>query len=69
MAYGKGDQLEHGMRFYREMKFNTEKPWKKESHTSYRKFDKMAKNRRERYRAKVDPECTPEYRRFNGLEW
>ena len=33
------------------------------------KQDKIMKNRRERRRARKDPECMPEYNRYYDYEW
>lgn len=43
------------------------KPWGicKRSH----KYKKTLHHRRERRRAKEDPECGPEYRKYQGYEW
>ena len=44
-----------------------DKPWgmDKRSH----KFLKDLQHRRERRRAKKDPECSAEYRKYDGYDW
>ena len=59
MSYKLGDQIERG-----KFCFNPSKPWQQRN-SSY-KYDKKMKARRERRRAKINPECTPEYKRFHG---
>ena len=33
------------------------------------KYSKSLQHRRERRRAKQDPECAPEYNKYNGYVW
>lgn len=44
-----------------------DKPWgiKKRSH----RYEKDLQHRRERRRAKHDPECGPEYKKYDGHDW
>lgn len=44
-----------------------EYPWKKIHRSS--RIVKTIKHRRERRRAKADPECVSHYRRYCGFEW
>lgn len=55
---GRGEQIEHGFDY----------PKHGESRIS-RKKDKKLKLRRERRRAKRDPECPSEYRKYSGYEY
>ena len=66
MGYGKGEQLEPDV--YKELFWNPDKPWQIQK-TMWRKWHKKMKVRRERRRAKLNPECTPEYKRFDGWEF
>lgn len=63
MSIGHCDQIERSIQTV----FCKPHPWStvKNSH----KWDKAMKHKRERQRAKVDPECQPEYRRFKGWEF
>jgi len=64
MAYGRGMQIERKT----DQEFAVfNKPWGVVKHSH--KFDKMAKNRRERRRVKLNPECPPEYNRYYYYEW
>ena len=45
------------------------KYWKIKSRSKYHAFLKKAKARVERMRAKRDPECMPQYRKFAGWEY
>ena len=66
MATGLQDQIErrlsHSIRTS-----NNQIPWR-QCRGNY-KFGKLNKHRRERRRAKQDPECLPQYRRYNGWEY
>jgi hypothetical protein len=66
MSYGLGEQLEPG--FYKKVLWNPSKPWQKQQ-TAWRSWYKKTKIRRERRRAKADPECFPEYKRYWGWEF
>lgn len=48
---------------------NEDKPWKQRDSSNSRKFAKKTKHKRERRRAKIDPECTDEYRKYEGFEY
>jgi hypothetical protein len=61
MAAGRGTQIEKHM----DRKMRPRRGCIGHSHSIYKKI----KHRRERRRAKVDPECTPEYNRYDGWEW
>ena len=63
MGFGMGEQLEAG--FWKQVVWNSDKPWQVQK-TTWRKYAKSAKVRRERRRAKRDIECQPEYKRFYG---
>ena len=62
MSIGLCDQIE------RKYQFLFKKHSWSESRNSH-KWDKTKKHRRERYRAKKDPNCLPQYRRYAGWEW
>jgi len=66
MGYGVGEQLEPGL--WKQVLWNPEKPWQKQI-TTWRRYPKKMKIRRERRRAKLNPECQPWYKRFYGWEW
>ena len=63
MSIGLCDQIE---RKFQDL-FEKKNPWSeiKNSH----KWDKTKKHRRERCRAKKDPDCLPQYRQYAGWEW
>jgi|CXWL01.1.fsa_nt_gi hypothetical protein len=72
MAIGRGEKIDgaippHRYGLYVEM-WPSLKPWQ----LGYRRFRskpyRNLKHRRERRRAKLDPECTPEYNRYHGWE-
>ena len=59
MAYGRTDQIEHG--------WDLRKPHSDDrKRMPYRTLNKINKRRRERRRANEDPECQPEYRKYEG---
>jgi hypothetical protein len=62
MSFGKGLQIEPGL--YKQIAWNPDKPWQIQD-SRWRKWFKQAKVRRERRRAKMNPECTPEYNRYH----
>lgn len=75
MAIGRGEKIDGAIPPYRRALYaaswfglNECKPWQ----FAYRRFRskpyRNLKHRRERRRAKVDPECTPEYNRYHGWE-
>ena len=66
MAYGIGEQLEPG--FWKQVVWNPDKPWQYQKST-WRKYCKIMKNRRERRRVKLNPLCQPEYKRYHGWEY
>ena len=66
MAYGIGEQLE--AHIDKTAPWNPKKPWKIQR-TMWRRLYKRMKNRRERRRAKLDPSCEPEYKRYHGWEY
>jgi hypothetical protein len=55
MSYGRGEKIER----------NFDNPKSRKS----RKEEKKHKHQRERRRAKEDPECLPEYRKYDGWEY
>jgi len=61
MAVGNGDQIEKNLDYI----FDSKRGIVQHSH----KFDKQIKTRKERRRAKQNPECQPEYKRFHGWGW
>ena len=66
MSWGIVEQLEPGL--WKQVCWNPEKPWQVQK-TQWRKLNKIARARRERRRVKLDVECVPEYKRYNGHEW
>jgi hypothetical protein len=66
MGYGLGEQLEADIR--KNIPWNPEKPWQGQK-TTWRRYSKVMKARRERRRGRLNPECPPEYRRFHGWEY
>ena len=66
MGYGIGEQLGPGL--WKQLLWNPDKPWQIQGST-WRKWYKKTKTRRERRRANVNPECSPEYKRFHGWEY
>ena len=66
MGFGLGEQLEPGM--WKQIVWNPDKPWQIQN-SSWRRWYKKTKTRRERRRAKTNPECFPEYKRFHGWEF
>ena len=64
MAIGRGEKFENKSTF--EM-VKRVKPWSinRKSH----KIAKRFKSKRERHRARLRPECFPEYKRYHGYEW
>lgn len=64
MAIGLTEQAEPGTTV---MLATLRKPWA--AVRKSRKWIKAKKHRRERARAKVDPECMAQYRRYHGWEW
>jgi hypothetical protein len=67
MSYGLGDQLER--RLTADMIARSGKPWKRVSRPGYARNLKRFKHHRERQRARLNPECAPEYKRFSGWGW
>jgi len=65
MAYGKGEQLEPGL--FKKLLWNPDKPWKIQG-TTWRRWSKKMKVRQERRRARLNPECIPEYKTYDGWE-
>lgn len=63
---GRQEQIEHEFDHRAATDWGN-KPWGKckRSH----KFTKKLLHRRERRRSKDDPECGPEYRKYEGYEW
>ena len=61
MSYGKASQIERQYDYV----FDSKRGVVQHSH----KYDKLTKNRVERHRAKRNPECMPQYRKFDGWEW
>ena len=66
MGYGLGEQLEPDM--WKQLVWNPDRPWQVQK-SMWRRYCKKAKVRRERRRAKLNPECQPWYRRFKGWEF
>jgi hypothetical protein len=64
MSRGRTAQIENDMD---QLVSEGDKPWRmdRKSHKMVKKW----KNRRERKRAKDDPECAPEYSKYDGWEW
>lgn len=60
-AGGRGEQIERELDYL----FHSKRKVVQHSHKKHKK----RKLRTERRRAKKDPECLPEYRRYNGWEW
>ena len=60
MAYGAA-QIEH--------QFDRVKPGGEKRGDKYRRANKKDKIRKERRRAKHDPECHPQYRKYDGWEY
>jgi hypothetical protein len=63
MAYGDVNQLEHHLTRL----FKIKKPWQIVSRSCG--YAKLAKHRKERRRAKQNPECFDKYKRYDGWEW
>ena len=63
MGYGLGEQLEADL--WKQVCWCSEEPWKIQK-TMWRRWNKKAKVRRERRRARQDPECIPQYNRYRG---
>ena len=61
MAIGLPEQIEGPL----EVRLKNSWTTKKYSH----KWDKTMQHRKERRRAKKEPTCQPEYRRYYGWEW
>ena len=61
MATGRGEQIEKKM----DRKMRPRRGTIRHSHRMYKKI----KHKRERRRARENPECTPEYHRYDGWEW
>jgi len=61
MALGNGEQIEREFDYM----FASKRGVVRHSH----KIDKQFKHRKERRRAKLNPECQPWYKRFYGWEW
>ena len=68
MSYGLGEQLECNMWRFKAVCWNPDKPWQKQK-TQWRGYFKKSKNRSERRRAKLDPECQPLYNKYSGWVW
>ena len=63
MSVGRGYQFESDLEYV----IKGKKPWGmlRNSH----RFEKAKKNRRERRRARLNPECIPEYNKYYGYEY
>jgi hypothetical protein len=69
MATGLGEQIDRKMVHGWEQEERKEKPWivlRKRSRTAYMK---TTKNRKERHRARINPECVPTYGKYKGWEY
>lgn len=69
MAYGLSEQREY---IFNPWSFGIpqDRPWQNRPRRSGgTRFMKLSKNRRERRRAKMQPDCVPEYKRFAGWEY
>ena len=67
VAYGLGEQLEPNI--WKQLCWDSRKPWRKRSRSAWRGYYKAMKNRRERRRARLNPKCVPEYKRYKGWEY
>jgi len=61
MSYGKSQQIERHM--------DAPKKGGEHRQSAFRQCLKKGKIKRERIRAKLDPECFPEYRKYAGWEY
>jgi hypothetical protein len=64
MAQGLGERLEHHISCELATWRN---PWRRKKRSG--RFEKLMKARRERHRARRDPECQPHYAFNWGFEW
>ena len=67
MSYGLCNQLEPDL--WKQISWNPDMPWRMRRRSNWRGFEKKAKVRVERRRAKLNPECPPYYKRFSGWEY
>lgn len=65
MSIGRREQIEN--KLATELFKDEKKPWKKRKISN--KQEKTLKRRRERRRAKNNPECPSEYRKYKGFEY
>lgn len=65
MAAGLGEQLE-SMLTWEMIRHDHPKPWLQFSKSG--RFHKTTKLRRERRRARLDPECMPQHRKYCGYQ-
>ena len=63
MSVGDCDQIERKL----DHELGVRKPWGLVRHSH--KWDKRMKHRRERFKARRNPECDVGYRRYAGWEW
>lgn len=61
MNTGRTEQIEYD----KDQVFSTRKGAKRHSHKKVKK----TKHKHERRRAKANPECNPEYNKYDGWEW
>lgn len=62
MAYGLGEQIEDN-------RIGFDCKWGRFVKKHSDRYRRRIKSRRERRRARINPECAPEYKRFKGWEW
>ena len=69
MSYGRIEQIEGPL--YMDWNGHTKyyKKWYQKSRSNSTVYSKKAVHRVERRRAKRDPECAPNYNRYQGWEW
>lgn len=63
---GRTSQIEHELDHASATDWGA-KPWGKNRRSH--KYEKKLQHRRERRRAKSDPECGDEYRKYDGWDW
>jgi hypothetical protein len=66
MSAGLGEQIE-SLRTFELLRRESDTPWREVSQSC--RYRKVVKLRRERRRAKHNPECPPQYRRYRGYEF
>lgn len=66
MGVGLGEQIE-SMRTWELIRRDSPTPWREIAESC--RLRKTTKLRRERRRARLDPECLPQYRRYRGYQF